>query len=110
VEGLVARQGTLRELTEHTVEYKIAFTGDAKSLREKLQVVGASLDGSIVTLAGHDSRKVNEAIDVLRGHGLLIESVQPHRFSLEDILVEAMGGRGAPPSARPVGAKSEPRP
>jgi ABC-2 type transport system ATP-binding protein len=109
VDGLVARQGTLRELTEHTVEYKIAFTGDAGAIREKLQAVGASIDRGIVTLTGHDPRKVNEAIDLLRSAGLLIESVQPHRFSLEDILVEAMGGRGAPPRARPVGTKSVPR-
>ena len=110
VDGLVARQGTLRELTEHTVEYKIAFTGDVQSIRDRLLTIGASLDGHVVTLAGHDTQRVNEAIDLLRGGGLLIESIQPHRFSLEDILVEAMGGRGAAPHARPVGAGSERRP
>jgi len=108
VEGLVARQGTLRELTEHTVEYRIAFTGDAGPIRDKLKAVGAGIDGNIVTLGGHDAQKVNEVIDLLRGRGVLIESVQPHRFSLEDILVEAMGA-SASPSARPAGVKSIPR-
>ncbi len=91
VEGLVARQGTLSELTEHTVEYRVSFSGDARPVRHKLEALGAALDGSTATLSGHDPEKVNEVIDVLRGHGLLIETVQPHRFSLEDILVEAMG-------------------
>jgi hypothetical protein len=40
---------------------------------------------------------VNSAIDSLRSIGLLIESVQPHKFSLEDILVEAVAS-GANPS------------
>ncbi len=95
VDGLVARQGTLRELTEHTVEYKITFTGDAAPMKDKLRSLGARLDGTVVSLSGHDARRVNEAIDLLRGAGVLIEAVQPHRFSLEDILVEAMGARPA---------------
>ncbi len=109
VDGLVARQGTLRELTEHTVEYKIAFIGDVQKIREKLLGVGASLDGQVITIAGHDTQRVNEAIDLLRGSGLLIESIQPHRFSLEDILVEAMGGCGTASNARPARAGSGPR-
>ena len=92
VDGLVARQGTLSELTEHTVEYRITFSGDAQPIRSKLAALHAAVDGDLVVLSGYDSAKVNAVIDLLRGQGLLIESVQPHRFSLEDILVEAMGG------------------
>lgn len=104
VDGLVARQGTLSELTEHTVEYRIAFTGDAQAIREQLAAVGASFNGDAVTLAGHDLSKVNAAIDLFRGRGLLIRSVQAHRFSLEDILVEAMADKpGATnPTAKPI--------
>lgn len=112
VEGLVARQGTLRELTDHTVEYKIAFAGDAAGIREKLEAIGATLDSGVgsgsglVSIPGHNLSAVNEAIDLLRGRGVVIESVSPHRFSLEDILVEAMGadanrGGNHPPAARP---------
>jgi ABC-2 type transport system ATP-binding protein len=91
VEGLVARQGTLDELTEHTVEYRITFSGDAASLRKVIEAVPATMENNIVRLSGHAPEKVNQVIDLLRGAGLLIQTVQPHRFSLEDILVEAMG-------------------
>jgi len=104
VDGLVARQGTLQELTEHTVEYRVTFSGDASRVADKLRALEVSVNGTVATLRGHDATKVNALIDVLRGAGVLIESVQPHRFSLEDVLVEAMG-RGAtdtPPSARPA--------
>ncbi len=98
VDGLVARQGTLAELTEHTVEYRVTFSGDAKPIRDKLMALGGTLDGDMLVLAGGGTQKVNAAIDLLRSQGLSIESVQPHRFSLEDILVEAMSG-GAPAGA-----------
>ncbi len=97
VGGMVARQGTMSQLTEHTVEYRITFSGDAQRVRPKLSSLGATVDGDMVVLPGSDTQKVNSVIDVLRSQGLMIETVQPHRFSLEDLLVEAM-------------AKSDPRP
>lgn len=105
VGGLVARQGTLSQLTERTLEFRIAVTGDAEPARSKLAVLGASLNNGLVTLPGSDARKLNEAIDLLRGADVLIESVMPKRFSLEDILIEAVGektGDGMP-TARPTG-------
>ncbi len=106
VEGLIARQGTLRELTEHTIDYRIIFSGDAIPLRSKLDAQGASLDGQVITLAGYHLDKVNAAIDLLRANGLVIESVRQNRFSLEDVLVEAMGDSTSPTSpagaARPI--------
>ena len=100
VDGLVARQGTLSELTEHTVEYRITFSGDARPLKNKLAGLHAAVDGDMVILSGHDAAKVNAVIDLLRGQGILIESVQPHRFSLEDILVEAMAATVPQPQSR----------
>ncbi len=100
VDGLVARQGTLSELTEHTVEYRITVSGDATPLRNKLDALGASLDGGIIKLSGHNAGKVNAVIDLLRGQNLLIESVQPHRFSLEDILVQTLADQSTVPIAR----------
>jgi ABC-2 type transport system ATP-binding protein len=91
VDGLVARQGTLRDLTQHTVEYKIAISGTAPGLAEKLRAAGAVLEGNSVTVPGQNLAQVNLTIDVIRTSGVIIESVSPHRFSLEDILVEAMG-------------------
>jgi len=103
VDGLVARQGRLADLTERTVEYRITFTGDARPVYPKLTALGAAVDGEMVVLAGRNTKNVNAAIDVLRAAGLLIESVQPHRFSLEDILVEAVES-GAKPAGRSGGA------
>ena len=107
VGGLVARQGTLSELTEATVEYRVTFAGDVKAAKVKIEALGGSIDGAVITIAGHDTRKVNEAIDLLRGTGVMIESVRPHRFSLEDILVQVMKDQTPPtdaPIARPVGS------
>ena len=91
VDGLVARQGTLRDLTLHTVEYKIDVSGSTTGPAEKLRAGGATIDGHTVTVPGHNLNQLNEIIDLLRAADVIIESVTPHRFSLEDILVEAMG-------------------
>ena len=106
VNGLVARQGTLRELTQHTVEYKIVMSGSAKGLADKLQTIGATVEEHLVTVPGHNLGHVNQAIDWIRDAGVNIESVAPHRFSLEEILVEAIGKNVEPavrgiPSAQP---------
>ncbi|HEY3242685.1 MAG TPA: ABC transporter ATP-binding protein [Phycisphaerae bacterium] len=106
IEGLVARQGTLAELTEHTVDYRITVSGNVDALRPDLEARGAALQNGEIVVPGHDLTKVNELVDLLRARKLLIESVKPHRFSLEDILVQTMGEvaaqPGAPPVARPV--------
>lgn len=91
VNGLVARAGTLRELTERTVEHRITFAGDVSNVREKLERLGRFVERDILCVAGGDKGKVNDAVDLIRGVGALIESVIPHRFSLEDVLVEAVG-------------------
>ncbi len=110
VGGLVARQGTLRELTEHTVEYRVSVTGDVSPIRDRLTALGVTADAGHLILKGQDALKVNEVIDVLRGARLLIESVEPHRFSLEDVLVEAMGEKvltkSGPVVARAAGGAS----
>jgi ABC-2 type transport system ATP-binding protein len=109
VDGLVARQGRLRELTEHTVEYRISFSGDAAAVKEKLEALGASLQGTVVTVSQASAGKVNEVIDLLRGANLLIEAVEPHRFSLEDLLVEVLADQAAPSAGGVPTAKPAPR-
>lgn len=104
VDGLVARQGTLSELTEHTIEYRITVSGKLDGLADKLSTRGAVIDGHVVTLKGHRVETVNEVLDLLRQKGVLIESVEPHRFSLEDILLQTLADQGgdSPPTARPA--------
>ena len=110
VDGLVARQGTLAELTEHTVEYVVSCRGNVAALRPRLEALGAKADDATVTLRGHDMDKVNELIDLLRSARVSIESVVPHRFSLEDILVEALGVAkvARPPFPAPRGRAAAP--
>ncbi|HNQ23370.1 MAG TPA: ABC transporter ATP-binding protein [Phycisphaerae bacterium] len=101
IDGLVARQGTLSELTEHTVEYRIAFSGSVTALQAQLQALGVSIEGGHLSLPGGDMERVNRVIDLLRERGITIESVQPHRFSLEDVLVETLGAQGRAASPGP---------
>lgn len=91
IDGLVARQGTIRELTEHTVEYRIAALGDLSPVREAVERCGGKVKGTEITLGGHEATRVNEVIDLLRGGGILIESVVPQRFSLEEVFMETLG-------------------
>lgn len=108
VDGMVARQGRLKELTEKTIEYRIVFRGDAAPAKSKLAGLGVRLEPTMVVVGGHDVSRVNAVIDALRSAGVLIESVQPHRFSLEEILVEAIGARPAAPPAAPRSASAIP--
>lgn len=104
VGGYVARQGTLSELTEHSLEYRIAVSGTLDGLDAAIQKLHGTRKGSEIIVEGHDAKRVNALIDMLRREGRLIESVQPKRFSLEDVLVEVVGGadgRPVPVARRP---------
>ncbi|MFQ5413200.1 MAG: ABC transporter ATP-binding protein [Phycisphaerae bacterium] len=111
VDGMVARQGTLSELTEHTVEYRIAFSGDVGAVRADIESLGGRLADGEIVLSGHDATKVNGVIDLLRARHVMIEAVQPQRFSLEDIFVEAMGAdaQASPPTAPAVSRAADGR-
>ena len=105
IEGMVARQGTLSELTEHTLEYHIRCVDDFSSVRSKVEELGGKVEDGVIVLPGRDANKVNTMIDALRAAGITIESVEPRRFSLEDVLVEAIGGdntAGATPTPGPI--------
>ena len=92
VGGYVARQGTLSELTESTVEYRITVGGDVNDLAADIRSLGGRIENGAILVPGHDVAKVNRIIDLLRQNGRLIELVQPQRFSLEEVLMEVVGG------------------
>jgi ABC-2 type transport system ATP-binding protein len=103
VSGLVARQGTLADLTAQSLEYRIRVQGDLGPVRERVTALKGKVADSEVIVMGHDAVKVNAFIDLLRAQGLLIESVIPKRFSLEDVFVDTLGGLrsiGAQPAER----------
>lgn len=90
VAGEVQREGRLSDLAEGSMEVRIVVDGDVTAAAGSLQRIGATVRGSEIVIPGRQRAKVNEAIDALRSAGLLIESVTPHRFSLEDIFVHAV--------------------
>ncbi len=97
VGGLVARQGTIQELTEHSIEYRIKAAEDLAGHTAALAKIGGEVRGQTVAVSGHDAEQVNRMIDYLRGAGILIESVIPKRFSLEEVFVDTLGGgKGIP--------------
>ncbi len=104
VDGLVARQGTLKELTEQSKEYRIAVEGDLAPLDAQIKAMGGRLMTGAVMLRGHDSEKVNAIIDLLRQNGHMIESVEKRRFSLEEVFVKAMASAS---TATVVAGKAE---
>jgi ABC-2 type transport system ATP-binding protein len=92
-QGLVARQGTLSELTSHTVEFVIMALGDVEGVRSEIERHGGVVEAGRIVSRSDDVERVNRIIDVLRQHKCLIESVEPQRFSLEDVFVEVVGDR-----------------
>ncbi len=90
-EGLVARQGTLSELTQHTREYRIRATGDLEAARPDIEKAGGTIQDGQVVVSGHDAETVNKMIDLLRSRNCLIEAVEPRRLSLEDVFIETLG-------------------
>jgi ABC-2 type transport system ATP-binding protein len=102
VGGLVARQGTLGELTAQSREYRIKARGSLDAVRARISELGGRLIDGEIAVSGHDAEKVNGLIDALRAQGVLIESVVPRRFSLEDVFVDTLGGVGEV-GGRPAG-------
>lgn len=101
VDGNVARQGTLKELTSHTLEYDVEISDSLPpALSARVEALGARIAGRQIRLAGNSIEKVNELIDLLRSERVLISRIDPKHFSLEDVLVEAIGTPTAPGSVR----------
>lgn len=98
--GRIVRQGSLAELTETKLEVRITTAGPLEAHRTELEQKGGKVEGSRVTINGRDDQKVNAMIDLLRAMGMLIQSVEPTRVSLEDVFLEAVGQ--AAPAARPA--------
>lgn len=98
VDGLVARQGRLGELTEHSIEYHIFIEGELASLATAVAELGGRIEQKRIVVAGHDARLLNRFIDMLRDRQRLIEAVEPRRFSLEEIFVDTLRGQKGLPT------------
>ncbi|MCZ6654109.1 MAG: ABC transporter ATP-binding protein, partial [Planctomycetota bacterium] len=89
VHGQVARQGTVEELTAHSLTYQVTTTDGIDSLRDEIVRLGAEVVDRTVTIKGNDAGAVNQIIDFLRSKKIKIESVRPRRWSLDDFFIDA---------------------
>ncbi|MBK7405123.1 MAG: ABC transporter ATP-binding protein [Phycisphaerales bacterium] len=132
VHGQVARQGTLDELTAGKERYEITLAGDEAPTRiesalpgllrldqpqgELAKRVGArgelaggqwvEIDHATIRVGTTDPATIQPLIDKLREHGAVIRSIRPHRPSLEDLFLEAVGEPASepPPNTPPNNA------
>ncbi len=91
-DGRLVREGSVQDLTRPSEFYQVevrGFTPDLLSLVQT-RVPGARGGDGRLELAG-DLRELNALIDALRGHGVMIASIVPHRESLEDVFVKIVG-------------------
>ena len=89
VEGQVARQGTVEELTAHSLTCQVVTVHEPTEFKADLEHLGATVSDRTITIKGNDARAVNKIIDFLRSRQVTIESVQPRRWSLEDVFLDA---------------------
>ena len=95
VQGLVAMQGTLEELTAESRRYEIVIDGsqpdwigqgEHKDLRAQ-----SHRDGQVkIVVPGAEPKVAQPIIDRLRQENVMIRSVQPVRENLEDLFMRAI--------------------
>lgn len=107
VQGMVARQGTLDELTrgQQWYEIELASEGDlrervaralntdwsaAETARCQFQSVHVELRGQLLVIGTADVQAIQPVIDALRQHNLAVRRITPIRQSLEDLFIQAV--------------------
>lgn len=93
VQGVVARQGTIDELTADQRCYEVETEGaDEGTLTAAAEGVegGAKVIGGLLRLGATEAGPVQPVIDRLRAKGVVIRSVRAIRPSLEDLFMQAV--------------------
>ena len=125
-QGEIVRQGSLEELTEAQRRYEIKLADDytdeqsAQRLRQTLETGARQIDGKntkaladgqpfalengLIHVGTTDAATLQPMLDALRAAEWTIESVQPHRQSLEDLFLEVTEPQGAGAAPPTVGA------
>src|SRR5262245_32282225 len=112
VQGSVAMQGTVEDLTSHSLRYEIVIEGPAPQWAHEagLRIDPQSNDQTRLTLLSAEASAVQPIIDRLRRQERIICSVKPVRESLEDLFMRAVTdpvtGKIMLPGASRVGAAS----
>ncbi|MFN0130981.1 MAG: ATP-binding cassette domain-containing protein [Phycisphaerales bacterium] len=93
VQGVVAAQGTLDELTraEQRYEIEVEVEGDVGPMPAALATGEAvGVEGGTIRVGTAEASRVQGLIDALRTQGVVIRSVRQHRPSLEDLFMRAV--------------------
>jgi len=94
--GRLVREGTVAELTGEKQRYTLTCTPLPDAFRARIGAMRIDRNGAtsstFVTyqLGVHDISECNKRIDEFRAAGILIESLQPARQSLEEYFVEVI--------------------
>lgn len=105
VQGKVAAQGTIADLTRESRRYEVVVRGVAPgwSGEQSMRVSLTTPEASTLVLPDDDAGAVQKVIDRLRKEGRVILSVTPVRESLEDLFMRAVTdpetGKAASPGA-----------
>ena len=93
VQGNVATQGTIEDLTAESQRYEILIEGSAPQWTgefDELRSESGSEGQTLLVRRGSDPTQVQAIIDRLRTDGRTILSVKPVRESLEDLFMRAV--------------------
>ena len=93
VQGNVATQGTIEDLTAESQRYEIEIDGGAPTWLNEfadLRAESGSSGRTVLILRGSDPSKVQPIIDRLRSTNQTIHSIKPVRESLEDLFMRAV--------------------
>lgn len=93
VQGEVATQGTIDELTAESQRYEVVIRGEAPAwVRESSSCRTEEVNGDKckLVMSGADPEPVQPILDGLLNDGIVICSVQPVRETLEDLFMRAV--------------------
>jgi len=88
--GRLLRVGTVDDLTSEGSHYRFTLEGglsEALLQEARARAYHLQQDGEKVTAKCADSHELNQLIDMLRRHGVLIRSIAPERSSLEESFI-----------------------
>ncbi len=93
VQGNVATQGTIEDLTADSQRYEIVIDGETPAWLNEfadLRAESGSSGRTVLILRGSDPTRVQPIIDRLRSANRTIHSIKPVRESLEDLFMRAV--------------------
>jgi ABC-2 type transport system ATP-binding protein len=93
--GAVVREGTVAELTLTQNVFDIRVPHEfTPAVSEVLAHTAAAMGDGVFEVRCNNLPELNSMIDQLRARGIMIESINPRRSSLEDMFIRMIGGSG----------------